>query len=323
MAGRTVFSLACLLCSVALGATPPGDCRALIVSGDPGGEPNAAARFHDWTSRWNKLLRDEYGVKASNVRVLWSPAVVGKPEMANVPVEDQATLANVAAALSRLVQETREGDQAVLILVGHGYESEGIGKFCLPGKDLSDTEAGRLLQGLHGKQFICINAAPSSSPWAKSLSGPNRIIITATVLPGMGSQTYFSEFLLRALSPGGVTLLDAFNRASLNAIRWYQNQFVRKDSTLVHGREFQEIWKAMYPDRRMEPGGADPKEASNDPKDMAAWLGRRLIAEVAGLEDNGDGTPTAIYEEGKPITLLPAQPGGDGEKSRSIILGKP
>jgi len=306
---------------------PAGECRALIVAGDPGPEPHSAARFHDWASRWAKLLTGVYGFKPESIRVLRSPArpangQVPRPELAKVAPEDTASHTSVVAALAALVRESKEGDQVVLILIGHGYDSQEIGKFCLGGRDLSDVEAGRALDGLRAKRFICINGAPASASWAKALGREGRVVIVATSKPGMRSQTYFTEFLLRALQPGNVTLLDAFNRASLNTVRWYQNQFIEADAVTVHGKEFQEIWKAMYPDRKMAPGSAEPQEPDNDPENQKAWLGRRLIAEIAGLDDNGDGTPSAILDEGTQPSPLPSK-SGDGELCRQIILGKP
>ena len=306
-------------------AAGAGLCRALIVAGDPGSQRNAAARFDDWTRRWAALLEKVYGFKSENVRVLRSgvrgaTSRPAKPD--KIPPADLATRKNVLAALAGLVRESKSDDQVVLVLIGHGYDSQGLSKLCLPGRDLSDVEAGRALAALRAKQLICINTAPASLPWAKALAGEGRAIITATGKPGMRSQTYFCEFLLRALKGGKVTLLDAFQRASRNTIRWYQNQFVDGEATEVHGKEFQEIWKAMHPDRKMVPGDAKPREPDNDPENQEAWLGRRVIPELAGLEDNGDGTPTTILGDKAEIVALPTA-SGDGQRSRTILLGKP
>ncbi|MCY3023480.1 MAG: hypothetical protein NTW87_31255 [Planctomycetota bacterium] len=213
-----------------------GDCRALIVSGDPGHEPNAAARFTDWTNRWAAVLKDVYGFKPGNVRVLRSPK---RGDEAKLAPADTATHDNVLAALGSLVRDSADGDQVLLVLIGHGYDSQNVSRLCLSGKDISDVEAARALEKLRARQFICINTAPASSGWAAALARNGRVTIVAAATPGLRSQTYFNEFLLRALSPGKVTLLDAFNRAALQTIRWYQNHFIDRDVTKVHGKEFQ------------------------------------------------------------------------------------
>jgi len=318
------IALGTLTLVLAVSAAWGGECRALIILGDPGPEPNSAARFADWTVRWAGMLKDIYGFSPANIRVLRSPARAGqpRPDLANVPPAELASHQNVLAAFADLVRNSNDGDQVVLVLIGHGYDTQGISKLCLPGKDLSDVEAARALDLLRAKQFICINTAPASAPWAKALARSGRGIIVASATPGLRSQTYFSEFLLRALKPGGISLLDGFNRASLQTIRWYQNQFLKDGAMLVHGREFQGIWKAMYPDKEMIAGSDEPKEPNNNMEDMTGWLGRRVLPEVAGLEDNADGVPSTVYEDNKQPTPLPAK-AGDGLFSRTIILGKP
>jgi hypothetical protein len=97
--------------------------------------------------------------------------------------------------------------------------------------------------------------------------------------------------------------------------------FLDRDVTKVHGKEFQEIFHAMYPDKRMETGGAEPLAPNNNMEDMAGWLGRRVLAEAAGLEDNGDGNASSVYEDGKEPQPLPSK-SGDGELARTIVLGK-
>jgi hypothetical protein len=78
----------------------------------------------------------------------------------------------------------------------------------------------------------------------------------------------------------------------------------------------------MYPDKEMIAGSDEPKEPNNNMEDMTGWLGRRVLPEVAGLEDNADGVPSTVYEDNKQPTPLPGKT-GDGLFSRTIILGKP
>jgi hypothetical protein len=318
------------------------DCRALIISGDPGQSAIFAERFHNWTARWKSVLTEKYGFKSENVRVLRSPAKPGEsefpekaegdegnigaahtlaPEVANVAPKDTATLENVMSAFETLVRESRADDQAVIILIGHGYDSQGLSKLCLPGKDLTDAAAARALENLKAK-LVCINTAPSSAPWSKSLARKGRIIVTAVATAEQRSQTCFCEFLLRALQPGNVNMLDAFNSATLATTRFYQNQYLEKKTTTVHGAEFQEVYKALYSNRLMVNGSKEPQAANNNMEDMQGWLGRRVLMEVAGLEDNGDGTPSTIYEDGKNPAPLPTK-AGEGECARTVILGKP
>lgn len=315
---RAAVVFVVLACALRVGAAG-GECRALIVCGESGPDAASARRFADWTDRWHGLLTGVYSVKKQNVRVLRSPATMP----ATAPLDRSlATRENVLAALADAVRSSTDDDQFILVLIGHGYDSQGLGKLCLPGRDLSDIEVARALDGLRAKSFVGVVAAAASAPWAKALARKDRVIITATATVEMRSQPYFNEFLLRALKPGGVNMLDAFNQASMNTLRWYQNQFIDGSSVTVHGSEFQEIFRAMYPDRPMRPGDPQPRPAVNNPEDMKAWLGRRVLVETAGLEDNGDGVPSSIYESGSAPAPLPSG-GGDGLLARTVVLGRP
>ncbi|MBI3831727.1 MAG: caspase family protein [Planctomycetes bacterium] len=320
-----------------------GEARALIVCGDPGHEGDSSGRFADWTTRWRKLLAETYGFKAENVRVLRSPARNAEGKATEtVPEAETATHDNVIAAMDKLAKETQESDQAVLVIIGHGYGSQGIGKICLHGKDIGDVDAGKAFKGLKGR-LICINTAPASGPWCKSLASPKNIVITATVSDSMASMTYYSEFLLKALAPGNVSLLDAFNKSSLEMIHWYQNQFMdaatkknAKQSELVmtvNGKDNLELWKKLYPSKQVEAGTAEPVETSNNFEDKKSWQARRVLSELPGLEDNGDGEPASVFsdqeleEAGRATAPLPAKDHdgvkGDGHLAKTVVLGKP
>lgn len=323
-----------------------GESRAVIVAGDPGIEENSAERFDDWRKRWVSVLKNDYGFKAANIKVLRSPArdvvtTVASEEgdqkkiktypadMKTVPASELASFVNVRSAFRNLVQNTGKSDQAVIVMIGHGYGTPGGSKFCLPGKDLSDVDAARTLSKLRGKQIVILNLSPSSVTWAKLMKGRSRVVITAALSADMGSQSYFCEFFLRAIKGGDVTVMDAFNKAEQTCIKWYQNQFFQKkgkgvtaNGMKVHGSEFQEIWKKFYPNLEITVGDAEPREAVNDEKQDKAFIKRRVIAEIAALEDNGDGIPSCIYEDGKTITLLPSD-SGDGNFAKTIVFGKP
>ena len=317
---------------VVLRGARAAECRALIVAGDPGESNSAAERFTDWGTRWKSVLQTKCGFKAENVRLLRSPGKPGDPnpvrplppELATVPPAETATLENVNATLAKLVQESKADDQVVLVLIGDGYDSQGLSKLCLPGKDLADTDVARALNGLKAKQLICIDTAAASAAYAKTLMGKNRITITATATLGQRSQSYFCEFFLRALEKGSanITVLDAFNAATLETTHFYQNQYYEKKVATVHGTEFQALYKKLYPEREMAAGGTEEQKANNNQEDMSGWIGRRVLTEVAGLEDNGDGVPSTIYEDGKEPAPLPTKD-GEGTFAKSVLFGKP
>jgi hypothetical protein len=288
-------------------------CRAVIVSGDPGAETPWAHQFDDWRARWQKLLTQTYAIPAANVTIL---------HHADSAAPDAATRTNVLAALASLVQNCTPDDQAVLVIIAHAYHGQdGLNRICLPGPHLSETDLANALRGLKAGRLVAILLAPDSKPFAKALRGPNRVIILGNINPSAG---YFGEFLLRALAPGNVNLLDAFNASSLENTHWYQNQFVDHGSGVVtvHGKDFQQLFQQFYPDRTMTAGDDQPQPANNDPAQAESWAGRRIVPEVAGLEDNGDGEPSTLFLAGEAPTPLPNKEAKDGALAKTTILGR-
>jgi hypothetical protein len=294
-------------------------CRALVVSGDPGSDKEWAGRFDDWRARWQKLLTGTYAFPAANVQVLSVAAQNSGRAQA-----DEATRENVLAACGKLVKESTDQDQVVLVIVGHAYRAQGeICKVALAGAHLADADLGLALRGLKAKQFVCFYMAPEGDGFARALAGPNRVTIVASTKQ---SAPVFCEFMLRALGKGGVNLLDAFNQASAQATLWYQNQFStgqgQEVSMTVHGKEFQEIFHHLYPSRKMEAGKDEPQPPVNDPNAYDQWLGRRVIAEEAGLDDDGDGEVSTLFASGKEPKPLPNKESKDGAVAKTFVLGK-
>jgi hypothetical protein len=298
-----------------------GECRALVVAGDPGQEAIWSTTFPRWADAWAALLA-ERGVTAAHLRVLRSPDRSGSATpAAAIPAENLASRAMVLKALADIARDSTAADQVVVVLIGHGYQSEGTSKLCLPGDDLSDRDLAQALTPLAAKQVVVLDLAPDSVGVAKLVTGPGRAIVLANVKQ---STPYFCEFLLLALKPRNVNLLDAFNAASLDTIHWYQNQFGKKDKVeiTVNGRAYQEIFQKVYPDKIMIRGLDDPQAAVNDIWQESAYEGRRVPVEVAGLEDDGDGVPSTVFEvskEPKPLTGETK----DGAFSRGVIIGRP
>jgi len=324
---RNVISCAIVLASVANAYS--GECRALIVSGDPGMDGRFAENFDRWAREWEKMLSSTYGFKTQQVRVLTSPArepldkeFKPKPALMSVSAENQATRDNVIGELAKIVRASGAADQVVLVVIGHAYQSEGTGKISLPGRDLADVDLVETIKTLKAKQFLFFNMAPDGPGWAKALAGKGRLTMVANVKQ---SAPYFSEFLLRELKPGNVNLLDAFNRAALKTVHWYENQWQEKgkEGEIVHGKENQEVYRSVYPDRPMVVGNDQPKEIDNAADAARTQVGRRVLVEAAGLEDDGDGLPSTVFESGIDPKPLPSPKSKDGGFAKTVVLGKP
>lgn len=116
-----------------------------------------------------------------------------------------------------------------LALVGHGTFDGKEARFNLRGPDLSNTELAAWLKPFQ-RPLVVINCASASAPFLKSLSGTNRVVITATRSGNEMNFTRFGEHFARALAgtgsdldkDGQVSLLEAFLMASRNVAEFYQ-----------------------------------------------------------------------------------------------------
>src|SRR5213076_1421481 len=101
--------------------------------------------------------------------------------------------------------------------LGHGTFDRRSAKFNLRGADLSADELAKWLAPVH-RPLVVIDAASASGPFIKALSGPDRVIVTATRSGDEQNATRFGGFLADAVSDpladldkdGQTSLLEAF-----------------------------------------------------------------------------------------------------------------
>ncbi len=145
------------LCSPLTAAEPN---RVIVVVGAAGTE-EFGEQFRTWAGRWQAAA--EKGGAAFTAIGL---AAEG----------DQPDRELLAAALS-----AGEGSSAPLwlVLIGHGTFDSKAARFNLRGPDVSAAELAALLKPL-ARPAAIVNCTSSSGPFLAELSGPGRVVITAT-----------------------------------------------------------------------------------------------------------------------------------------------
>jgi hypothetical protein len=208
---------ALLLCAPTLARA---ERYALIVSGAAGG-PEYAQQYAGWTRTMVSTLVETMKIDAAKIVVL-ADAAGG---------EQSASAANVRRALSALRTQMRPDDLLLVLLVGHGTFDGVDAKFNLVGPDLASAEWASLLSRLPGK-LVFVNCTGSSFPFVERISGPRRIVITATDSPAQRYDAVFPEYFVRAFRDeaadidknGRVSIWEAFAAASAGVRRYYQQQ---------------------------------------------------------------------------------------------------
>ncbi len=218
-------TVAGLLAVILAGAVPvvlsAQDRYALVVSGASGG-----AAFHEKHAQWRTAL---VTALRSSPRFDEDHLIV----LAETPGPGvgRASRAGVRQALDRLAG--RMGDDAVLyvVLIGHGSFDGVDAKFNLVGPDLEAREWDRWLRELPGR-LVFVNTSSSSFPFLRRLSGPRRIIVTATESAAQRYDTVFPEFFIGSLTDdaadgdkdGRVSVIEAFEFASFGVRQWYRQR---------------------------------------------------------------------------------------------------
>ena len=125
----------------------------------------------------------------------------------------------------------RRDDVFFIVLIGHGTFDGTDAKFNLVGPDLESTEWSALLKSVPGR-IVVVNTSSASFPFLERLSGPRRIVITATDSSAQRYDTVFPEYFIRALTDSAadldknerISMWEAFTAASAGVRRHYQQR---------------------------------------------------------------------------------------------------
>jgi len=198
------------------------EAHLLVITAASGG-PEYAVRFDQWAT---KLVDAAAKNNVAHIAYLSdSPERGGK-------ITGKSSRENVEAAFKSLASATKAGDAVLVVLIGHGGAEGGAARFNLPGPDLTVADYARLLGLLEGRKVAIVNASSASGAFLQPLSGPNRIVVTATRSGFETNETVFGQFFVDAYAgqgadsdkSGAVSLLEAYTYAAREVDRWYKDQ---------------------------------------------------------------------------------------------------
>jgi hypothetical protein len=197
------------------------------------------------------------------------------------------------------------------MLIGHGGGSGTEAKFNLVGPDLTVVEWNDLLKPLPARVAL-VNASSASFPYLKGLSGPNRIVITATNRGGQVYHPMFAEAFTQALSAdiadsdknGRLSLLEIFVYASRLVTQHYErlNQLppehaVFDDSGDGTGRDAAgtgtdgDVAALTYLDTIAAPTSSDPETQKLLTRQQT------LMQQIDDLRKRRQSIPTAQFDQ--------------------------
>ena len=193
---------------------------ALIVSGASGGE-EYVEQYAGWSEKFVRTLTEGFAFDAAQVTRLFDGENGG----------EAATAANVRKTIAGVRARMTRDDLLLVLLIGHGTFDGVDAKFNLVGPDMESAEWAALLRPLPGR-VIVINTTAGSFPFIERLSGPRRVVITATDSVAQRFDTVFPEYFVSAFSDESadldknlrISVWEAFTWASAAVRRHYQRR---------------------------------------------------------------------------------------------------
>ena len=176
--------------------------RHLIVVAGAAGETEFGDQFQVWAQRWLDLasnVKETDGIAEKNTDG-WQVHSFGMGEQ-NVEASDRDRIESTLAEIAAL--ETQP--ELWIVLIGHGTYDGKTAKFNLKGPDFSATELKAWLKPIQSRVAL-INCSSCSSPFINQLSGPNRIVITATRSGSQYNFARFGNFLSQAIGDETIDL---------------------------------------------------------------------------------------------------------------------
>ena len=183
----------------------------IVVTGAPGNE-EYGAMFDEWASRWEKAAGE---AEADIIRI---------GETRQDALTDRDILRQHLEQLDKQQTST-----LWLVLIGHGTYDGRQAKFNLNGPDISAEEFVAWLESVEMPTAV-INCASSSGPFINKLSGPNRVVVTATKSGSQYNFARFGDYISNAIADekadldkdNQTSLLEAFLSASAGVAEFYQ-----------------------------------------------------------------------------------------------------
>lgn len=189
--------------------------KMIIVVG-ASGTPQYEIWFHQWSERW------EAAARKANIPV----SIIGR---------HRGEFQIQGTDYDRLREEIQkaEGESLAelwIVLIGHGTYDRRVSKFNLRGPDVSAEELSNWLAPIQRPTAI-INCTSCSGPFLPTLSGKNRVVVTATKSGTEVNFARFGDFLSTAIDDPNAdldkdhqtSLWEAFLMASRRTAEFYDN----------------------------------------------------------------------------------------------------
>jgi len=214
---KTLLLTALLLAGPAPGLLAGSDTHSrqtvIVVVGAPGAAEYEEP-FQSWADRWREA------------------AERGQATFVGIGLEPEGETSDRERLHSALAEASATSHEPLwLVLIGHGTFDGKLAKFNLRGPDISADELSAWLQSV-SRPLALVNCASASGPFINKLSGPNRVVVSATKSGFELNYARFGDYLSQAIvDPAAdldkdeqTSLLEAFLSAASRTAEFYAQE---------------------------------------------------------------------------------------------------
>lgn len=214
-----------VLAALAAGPLSAQDRTHVLIVVGLGGTDAFSEDFHGEASQIYTALVEQHRVPAEDVVYLGED-----PRVAPDMISEASTRANVLRVLGEMSQRVGPNDRVLVVLIGHGADGANGPQFNLSGPDLGPSDFELASAAFPSQTLALVHTGSASGGFVPPLSGPNRILITATRSGRESNATEFGQFFADALAGAGsdldhdnrISLLEAFTYATQEVARHYE-----------------------------------------------------------------------------------------------------
>jgi hypothetical protein len=217
----TLMRALAFVTALLMGAAAQADPFAMIICGS-GGNEEFTQRFRGWGNRLYQVLTNELEMPAANVSLL----------MDDDTSTEKLSRETIQVALESLGAAMTDEDDLFLFIIGHGSHLAGESKINIPGPDFTARDIRDWTDVMRMRRLTVINAASASAGFINELSGPDRIICSATKSVEEKNATEFMEHFITGLEDGSadldrdtrVSVYEACEQAAMLTRVWYESE---------------------------------------------------------------------------------------------------
>jgi hypothetical protein len=199
---------------------------AVILAG-AAAEEQYAEHINNWAWRLHDILTEDYRYGSEQIILLMEHADQDDGRISGLSRGEI-----IKDKLRDLNEVVHPGDQVFIFLLGHGTSNEEVAKFVIKGPDITAQELAAILEIFSEQDIVLVNATSSSYPFCQLLSGPGRVIVSATRSRAEKYNTIFAQYFIAALDGHAgdrdknqrVSIWEAFGFANRNVEKWYADQ---------------------------------------------------------------------------------------------------